>query len=97
MNIFETNDVATTRYVVLDDRTGDVVDVSQRVDILKAVEHIQDVYAKVLASKPSVEQYETLMAMRELCRHFGWSPVEIALVEQYQAQNGAHYESLKQR
>ncbi len=97
MNIFDSNGDVAAKYAIVDDKTGATVDVSQRVDIVKAVEHIQDVYVKVLTGKPSVEQYETLMAMRELCRHFGWSPVEIALVEQYQAQNSASYELQKQR
>lgn len=85
MNIFESG--VTTKYVVVDDLTGEERDVSQRVDILRAVEVIQEVHAKLLYGKPSVEKYETTMAMRELCRHFGWSPVDVALIEHYQMES----------
>jgi hypothetical protein len=76
-------------FVICDDKTGAMLDVSQRVDAVAALQYIHEIYGILQKTKsPSVAAFEVYCALQTLCVHFGWSPSEIAILEQYAAATG---------
>jgi hypothetical protein len=75
------------RLLLCDDRTGAFVDASRRVEITVALQCIREVFAHTNDKK--IDPFEQMMSLRSLCEHFGWTPVEIAMVDQLDAQTAA--------
>lgn len=69
-------------FVMCDDKTGAMLDVSQRLPAVETLTFVHEVYA-VLKKSPDVPTFEVHFALRALCQHLGWSPGDIALVEHY--------------
>jgi hypothetical protein len=72
-------------FTICDDKTGKMVDVSQRYGAVETLKFLQEMYAAVQASAPSVQTFEIHFAIRSTCQHLGWSPGDIAVIEQYAA------------
>lgn len=73
-------------FVICDDATGVMLDVSQRtpaVDTLRIVHEVYDILRKT--KQPTVEIFEVHCALRGLCQHLGWAPGDIAVIEHYAA------------
>lgn len=80
-------DIGKDDFIMCDDLTGKPVNISKRVDAIETLSFINDVYSSILASKPKVETFEIHFAIQRACKHFGWTPSEIAVIEQYAAIN----------
>ena len=71
-------------FVMCDDKTGAMLNVSQRVDAAVTLQIIHEIYGILQKTeKPTVAPFEVHCALRTLCVHFGWAPSDIALVEHY--------------
>jgi len=82
VNFLENN--GRNEFLMCDDKTGAMLNVAQRVDAVKTLQIIHEIYGILQKTeKPSVATFEVHCALQTLCVHFGWSPTEIALVEHY--------------
>jgi hypothetical protein len=73
-------------FVICDDATGVMLDVSQRTPAVETLRIVHEVYDIIRTIKrPAVETFEVHCALRGLCQHLGWAPGDIAVVEHYAA------------
>lgn len=71
-------------FMMCDDKTGAMINVSQRIDAIAAVQHIQILTAILLKAKhPTVINFQIHFSLNALCLHFGWEPHVIASMVQY--------------
>jgi hypothetical protein len=71
-------------FVICEDATGVILDVSQREDAVETLRIVHEVYAIIKTTRsPTVETFEMHCALRNMCRHLGWAPGDIAVVEHY--------------
>lgn len=72
-------------FIMRDDKTGAMLDVSQRFGAIETLKFLHEMHAAIQASKPEVATFEIHFAIRSTCQHLGWAPGDIAVVEQYAA------------
>ncbi len=69
-------------FMMCDDKTGQMLDVSQRVGAMETLKCIHELYAIIQQSQPKVHDFEVHFTLPALCKHFGWSAGDIAVIEQ---------------
>lgn len=77
-------------FVICDDKTGAMLNIAQRFDAAYALQIVHEIYGIIQkTNKPTVTALEAHFALRTLCVHLGWSPADIAVMEQYAAVFGS--------
>lgn len=76
------------KFVLCDDKSGSMLNISKRVDIVTTLQIVHEVYEIMQKTRqPSISNLEFNFALHALCNHLGWTSHEVAAVEYAALQN----------